>query len=103
MAQTQITIEKLAEMINEGFKSTASKEDIQRAEVRLDRIENLLIEEQRRKIENLETRMKKLEDTLIPLTPHDSIVVYRTKSPKHRMSQVSPPPQLLLFEVVATG
>jgi len=28
------------------------------------RIENLLIEEQRRKIENLETRMKKLEDAL---------------------------------------
>jgi hypothetical protein len=64
MAQTKITIEKLAEMINEGFKSTATKEDIQRVEVRLDRIENLLIEEQRRKIENLETRMKKLEDAL---------------------------------------
>jgi hypothetical protein len=64
MAQTKITIEMLAEMINEGFKSTASKEDIQRVEVRLDRIENLLIEEQRRKIENLETRMKKLEDAL---------------------------------------
>ena len=64
MAQTKITIEKLAEMINEGFKSTASKEDIQRVEVRLDRIEHLLIEEQRRKIENLETRMKKLEDAL---------------------------------------
>jgi hypothetical protein len=44
MAQTKITIEKLAEMINEGFKSTASKEDIQRVEVRLDRIEHLLIE-----------------------------------------------------------
>jgi hypothetical protein len=64
MAQTKITIEKLAEMINEGFKSTASKEDIQRVEVRLDRIENLLIEEQRRKIEHLETRMKTLEDAL---------------------------------------
>jgi hypothetical protein len=75
MAQTKITIEKLAEMINEGFKSTASKEDIKefRTEVkqkfelvesRLDRIEHLLIEEQRRKIENLETRMKKLEDAL---------------------------------------
>jgi hypothetical protein len=64
MAQKKITIETLAEMINEGFKSTASKEDIQRVEVRLDRIENLLIEEQRRKIENLEMRMKKLEDAL---------------------------------------
>jgi hypothetical protein len=64
MAQKKITIETLAEMINEGFKSTASKEDIQRVEVRLDRIEHLLLEEQKRKIENLETRMKKLEDAL---------------------------------------
>jgi len=58
------TIDDLARMINEGFKSTASKEDIQRVEVRLDRIENLLIEEQMRKIENLEARMKRLEDAL---------------------------------------
>jgi polyhydroxyalkanoate synthesis regulator phasin len=75
MAQTKITIEKLAEMINEGFKSTASKEDIKevkqdmtalRSEMRagFERIEHLLLEEQRRKIENLETRMKKLEDAL---------------------------------------
>jgi BMFP domain-containing protein YqiC len=66
------TIEDLAQLIHETM---ASKEDIKefRAEVqqkfelvesRLDRIEHLLIEEQRRKIENLETRMKKLEDAL---------------------------------------
>ena len=66
------TIEGLAQLINETM---ASKEDIKefRAEVkqnfevvesRLDRIEHLLLEEQRRKIENLETRMKKLEDAL---------------------------------------
>jgi BMFP domain-containing protein YqiC len=66
------TIEGLAQLINETM---ASKEDIKefRAEVkqnfevvesRLDRIEHLLIEEQRRKIENLEARMKKLEDAL---------------------------------------
>ena len=66
------TIEGLAEMIQ---RTMASKEDIKefRAEVqqkfelvesRLDRIEHLLIEEQRRKIENLEMRMKKLEDAL---------------------------------------
>jgi chromosome segregation ATPase len=72
MAKTTITIEQLAEMIQ---RIMASKEDIKefRAEVqqqfalvesRLDRIENLLIEEQRRKIENLETRMKKLENAL---------------------------------------
>jgi BMFP domain-containing protein YqiC len=73
MAKNNITtIEGLAQLINETM---ASKEDIKefRAEVqqkfelvesRLDRIEHLLIEEQRRKIENLETRMKKLEDAL---------------------------------------
>jgi hypothetical protein len=65
------TIDDLARMINEGFKTTASKEDVQRVEARLDgvesrlgRIETLLLEEQKRKIENLETRMKKLEDAL---------------------------------------
>jgi predicted DNA-binding ArsR family transcriptional regulator len=73
MAKNNITtIEGLAEMIQ---RTMASKEDIKefRAEVqqkfelaesRLDRIEHLLIEEQRRKMENLETRMKKLEDAL---------------------------------------
>jgi oligoendopeptidase F len=72
MKNTITTIEGLAEMIQ---RTMASKEDIKefRAEVqqkfelvesRLDRIEHLLIEEQRRKIENLETRMKKLEDAL---------------------------------------
>jgi DNA topoisomerase VI subunit B len=61
-------IDKLALMINEGFKTTASKEDMQAMEdrltTRLDRIEHLLLEEQKRKIEDLETRMKKLEDAL---------------------------------------
>jgi ubiquinone biosynthesis protein UbiJ len=71
MAQKKMTIETLAEMINEGFETTATKEDIKdvREDIatvngRLDRIEHLLLEEQRRKIEHLETRMKKLEDAL---------------------------------------
>ena len=66
-----MTIEDLARIINEGFKTTAIKEDINRVEVRLEgiesrlgRIESLLMEEQKRKSENLETRMKKLEDAL---------------------------------------
>jgi len=42
MAYTKITIEKLAEMINEGFKTTATKEDITRVEVRMDGIESRL-------------------------------------------------------------
>jgi polyhydroxyalkanoate synthesis regulator phasin len=64
-------VDKLAIMINEGFKTTATKDDINNVEVRLDsievrlgKIENLLMEEQRRKIENLEARMKTLEDAL---------------------------------------
>ena len=49
-------------MINEGFKTTASKEDIKAINVRLDRIESLLLEEQKHKVESLETRVKRLED-----------------------------------------
>jgi hypothetical protein len=54
MAQKKITIEDLARMINEGFKTPATTEDITRVEVRLDRIEHLLLAEQKRRIENLE-------------------------------------------------
>jgi hypothetical protein len=68
MAQRNMTIETPAEMINEGFKTTATKEDVKaledRVTRRLDRIETLLMAEQKRKIEGLETQMKKLEDTL---------------------------------------
>jgi hypothetical protein len=46
MAKTTITIDQLAKMINEGFKSTASKENLNalegRLSTRLDRIEHLL-------------------------------------------------------------
>jgi hypothetical protein len=58
------TIEDLAHMINEGFKTTASKEDIQEVTIRLDRIEHLLLAEQKREIEDLKKRMKRLEDAL---------------------------------------
>jgi hypothetical protein len=71
MKATTTTIDDLARMINEGFKTTASKEDIQRVKSRLDgvesrlgKIENLLMEEHKRKLENLEARMKRLEDAL---------------------------------------
>jgi hypothetical protein len=36
MAQKNMTIETLAEMINEGFKTTASKEDIKEVTTGLD-------------------------------------------------------------------
>jgi hypothetical protein len=56
-------------------RTMASKEDIKPVkdrlttrldgiESRLGRLENLLMEEQKRKIENLKARMKKLEDAL---------------------------------------
>jgi hypothetical protein len=40
---------------------------------------------------------------LIPLTPQDSVVVYRTRPSKRRASRPIPTPQLLLFEAVPTG
>jgi hypothetical protein len=61
-------IDKLALMINEGFKTTATKDDLTAVEdrltTRLDRIENLLLAEQKREIEDLKKRMKRLEDAL---------------------------------------
>jgi hypothetical protein len=62
--ENHTTIEDLARMINEGSKSTASEEDIKAVNVRLGRIENLLLEGQKREIEGLKKRMKKLEDAL---------------------------------------
>jgi DNA-binding FrmR family transcriptional regulator len=66
--KTITTIEGLAALINETMASkediTDVREDIATVNGRLDRIEHLLLEEQRRKIENLKTRMKKLEDAL---------------------------------------
>ena len=69
MAKTTITtIDDLARMINEGFKTTATKEDVAalRSEMTagFERIERLLLAEQKRKIEDLEKRMKRLEDAV---------------------------------------
>jgi hypothetical protein len=72
MEKLPTTIEQLAAMINTHM---ASKEDVHALDKKVqaldmkvttgfDRIEHLLLEEQKRKIENLETRMKKLEDAL---------------------------------------
>ena len=76
MAKKNITtIDDLARMINEGFKTTATKEDVaalrsemnekfEGVETRLDRIEHLLLAEQKREIEDLKKYMKCLEDAL---------------------------------------
>jgi DNA-binding FrmR family transcriptional regulator len=62
------TIEGLAEMLQ---RTMASKEDIKAVTTRLDgidgrldRIEHLLLAKQKREIEDLKTRMKRLEDAL---------------------------------------
>lgn len=49
------------------------------------------------------TRFASRQGRLIPVTPEDSMVVYRAKPLKRRVSRVSSPLQLLLLEVVATG
>jgi len=68
MEKNITTIEDLARMINEGFKTTASKEDIKELrtemQVGFERMEHLLLAEQKREIEDLKTRMKRLEDAV---------------------------------------
>ena len=73
MAKQNITtIEGLAELIN---GTMASKEDVQALDKKVqalakkvtegfERIENLLLAEQKREIEDLKKRMKRLEDAL---------------------------------------
>jgi hypothetical protein len=55
-------VDTMADMIGKGVAHNDMRFDAIKS--RLGKIENLLIEDQKRKIENLETRMKKLEDAL---------------------------------------
>ena len=68
MEKNITTIEDLARMINEGFKTTASKEDIKELRTEMqagfERVEHLLLAEQKREIEDVKKRMKRLEDAL---------------------------------------
>jgi hypothetical protein len=84
MAKHITTIEDLAVMINTHM---ASKEDVQALDKKVqaldtkvttgfDRIEHLLLEEQHRKIENLETRMKKLGSPGIPVKTEHPLDVH---------------------------
>jgi hypothetical protein len=52
----------MADTIGKGFAHNDMRFDA--IESRLGKIENLLIEEQKRKLESLETRVKRLEDAL---------------------------------------
>jgi hypothetical protein len=49
------------------------------------------------------TRFASPQGQLIPLTSSDSVVVYRTRSPRRHASRRSSTPQLLLLEVVHAG
>jgi transposase InsO family protein len=49
------------------------------------------------------TRFASPQRRLIPLTPADSVVVYRTRAPRRQAAREPSTPQLLLFEVVQTG
>ena len=68
----QITIDQLARMVQKGFEETATKQDLKneieglRSEMnkRFDRIENILLEEHRRRIEKLEDKMQEVRDAL---------------------------------------
>ena len=48
------------------------------------------------------TRFAPPQGTLLPLTPQDSLVIYRARA-KRRAPAPPPTPQLLLFEVVPTA
>jgi hypothetical protein len=50
-----------------------------------------------------QTRFASPQDSLIPLTPQECLVVYRAKRPRHRASHPARVQQLLLFELIATG
>jgi tetrahydromethanopterin S-methyltransferase subunit G len=60
MAQKNMTIETLAEMINEGFKTTASKEDIKEVTTRLDGIDSRLDTLDGR-VDTLDARLGRIE------------------------------------------
>ena len=50
-----------------------------------------------------QTRFASPQDSLIPLTPQECLVVYRAKRPRHRAPHPARAHQLLLFELIATG
>jgi hypothetical protein len=49
-----------------------------------------------------QTRFASPQDSLIPLTPQECLVVYHTKCPRRRASAPARAQQLLLFELIAT-
>ncbi len=66
MKNKNITIEGLARMVEKGFNSTDRKmeEGFKEINVRLGRIESVILKQHSQKIEILEKRINRLEETL---------------------------------------
>jgi hypothetical protein len=62
MKKRNITIDDLAVMVQKGF--TGADKRFDKVDERLERIENMLIAEHRRRIEKLETDMRKVREIL---------------------------------------
>lgn len=64
----EVTNEELARMIAKGFEGTPTKQEMNdrfdKVEVRLEKIERILLEDHRRRIEKLEDQVKELRDAL---------------------------------------
>lgn len=60
----KITIDDLALMIHKGFQETATKEDIKHLEGKFDKLEALVMQDHRRRIERLEADVRYLKDAL---------------------------------------
>lgn len=67
MENKNITIDDSAIMVQKGFEGTAKdmKSGFDGVNMRLDKIENLILAEHRRRIEKPETELKKLKDMLL--------------------------------------
>ncbi|MBU4275039.1 hypothetical protein KKE19_04490 [Patescibacteria group bacterium] len=68
MKKKNITIDDLAIMVQKGFDKTSTKEQVEKLEYRIDKVEksleviqNLIIEGHRKRIERLETEVKELK------------------------------------------
>ncbi len=103
-------IDKLALMINEGFKTTATKDDLTAVEgrltTRLDRIEHLLLAEQKREMEDLKKRMKPLEDALAVWQRSKSAASPHTEPPRltsARLLCMQPPSAVVSTAAAAHG
>ncbi len=71
MAKKNITIDQLAVMINKGFEKTATKEQLQKIDLRLsnvenklDKIEKSILDDHKERIEKLESKVTYLENVL---------------------------------------